>query len=468
MLKLPRRALLGQGQGPQKTNLARTLFAYAAVGGLVFVGGMGACASANNSAGDSAGSSSGGPSGGPNEDAGGDGGFISFGDGGDGAGGKPDGAGGGDDAASGADGSVIDASGQEAAAPLPTSIIFVHASPNLEPLRLCWGPNGAVPGSIPFPSDNQMISGNYPGISVGGAVWLNDPVQIASLSGAVLYGVRAHTAAIDFEDCSRVLTPGYGYYLGEDYWRVGTIDPGQLASGTVVIAISGCRYGDMTANVERCGGSWDAVKGNLHLDVVRVQGAGAAGVLGGAGDGGDDAAGDDAGGDDGAGDSSGGNGGIADAGPPPLLVQVAQLSPALQQLQSAGGADAVVSFGKDSTGAQTPVAQLAREGDLLPSAPVGLPFPAAISDYGLLGFSVDVPGLDAGGAAHLWMSLAEAQQLVSPTQDPAAYFGAAVTYVVAVVGDPSAPHAFVAGDGTDGGAYDGTGLHLLVLPSMRP
>ena len=63
------------------------------------------------------------------------------------------------------------------------------------------------------------------------------------------------------------------------------------------------------------------------------------------------------------------------------------------------------------------------------------------------------------------MSLAQAQQLVSPTQDPSGYYGAGGTYVVAVLGDPNAPHAFApAGDG----GYDGTGLHVLLLPAAAP
>jgi hypothetical protein len=61
------------------------------------------------------------------------------------------------------------------------------------------------------------------------------------------------------------------------------------------------------------------------------------------------------------------------------------------------------------------------------------------------------------------MSLAQAQQLVDPTADPSVFFGQNRTYVVAVLGDPSAPHAF-----TSGGVYDGRGLHLLVVPSAAP
>ena len=84
--------------------------------------------------------------------------------------------------------------------------------------------------------------------------------------------------------------------------------------------------------------------------------------------------------------------------------------------------------------------------------------------YGQLGFAVTVPD-DEGGAGYEWMSLAESQQLVDPTQDPTLFFGHARTYVVAVLGDPDAPHAFA--PGADAG-YDGKGLHVLVVASPAP
>jgi hypothetical protein len=65
------------------------------------------------------------------------------------------------------------------------------------------------------------------------------------------------------------------------------------------------------------------------------------------------------------------------------------------------------------------------------------------------------------------MSLAQAQQLIDPTQDPRDFFGQPRTYLIAVLGDPLAPHAFAPSDG-EGGAYDGTGLHLLVVTTPAP
>jgi hypothetical protein len=84
------------------------------------------------------------------------------------------------------------------------------------------------------------------------------------------------------------------------------------------------------------------------------------------------------------------------------------------------------------------------------------------SAFGTQGFRLDAVAAGDAGGASLWMSLAQAQSLVAPTQDPQAYYGVRVPYVVAVLGDPGAPAAF-----GDGGTYDGRGLHVLVLPSAN-
>ena len=88
--------------------------------------------------------------------------------------------------------------------------------------------------------------------------------------------------------------------------------------------------------------------------------------------------------------------------------------------------------------------------------PFHLPFAGDLASFGTLGFSVDVVGAN-GGIGHVWMSLAQAQQLVDPTQDPTLFFGHPQTYLVAVLGDPQATHF------GSSGTYDGTGLHLLVV-----
>ncbi|MGH7296835.1 MAG: hypothetical protein ACRELB_17990, partial [Polyangiaceae bacterium] len=85
-----------------------------------------------------------------------------------------------------------------------------------------------------------------------------------------------------------------------------------------------------------------------------------------------------------------------------------------------------------------------------------------LADFGRLGFAVGVPGDDGGTHVALWMSLAQSQQLVDPAEDPSVFYGAPRTYLLAVLGDPGA--ASPAATSGDAG-YDGTGLHLLLVPT---
>ena len=141
-----------------------------------------------------------------------------------------------------------------------------------------------------------------------------------------------------------------------------------------------------------------------------------------------------------------------------MAVQTALLSPALEQ--TLAGAAVSVSFGP--TGTAATLTQLQSDGVLAPSSPAILSLGTDLAAFGTLGFGVDGPPGDAAAASHLWMSLAQAQSLVDPAADPRVYFGTGSTYLAAVIGDPNAPAPFQ----TSGPAYDGRGLHVLVLPSL--
>jgi hypothetical protein len=284
---------------------------------------------------------------------------------------------------------------------------------------------------LPFPANNEMPASNYAGIPVGGAAWLPDATGVPSMLGGEVFAIRAKLITVNppATTCDQYLcAPGGGQYClmqNMDYWDVGPLGS-LLAGGANVVAIEGCLGvgDDPLATAARCGATWNAATGNLHLEVVQIPAA----------------APDDAG----------------------LLVQAAQLSPGLQALGGDAGTT-TISFGPQDD-AQAPIAQLAQEGDLLPLTPTTIGLPSGLPTFGQLGFAVDVAGADASAAGHLWMSLAQAQELVSPAESPASYYGAGGTYVVAVLGDPDAPHAFAAN--ADGG-YDGRGLHLLLLPSVQ-
>jgi hypothetical protein len=107
------------------------------------------------------------------------------------------------------------------------------------------------------------------------------------------------------------------------------------------------------------------------------------------------------------------------------------------------------------------IAQLGQEGDLEPASPTLLPLGSGDTIFGELGIAIAIPGVDAGAGGKLWMSLAQAQQIVRPALAPSAYYGMNGTYVVTVLGDPTI------GWNTNG-RYNGTGLHVLVLPTAPP
>jgi hypothetical protein len=306
----------------------------------------------------------------------------------------------------------------------------------LPDVRLCWGTGAGVTTAIPFPGDGVMPGSNYPGVPLGGVASMDD--ASALLGGIVLY-------AIDAENLARIevgqatpytcaeLVCGPGTNLASpclrynfDYWPVGTGSYDLAPGANNVIALGGCLPAalDPEASPALCGATWSATNGNLSAQILELQ-AGTA-TMGG------------------------------------LAVQAAQLSPGLAALTGDGGA-AVVSFGAEGAAdASTVVATLQAEGALAPAATVAVG--TSLSAYGQLGFAVDVPGFD-GGAGHLWMSLADSQQLVDPLQDPAQFFGQARPYLLAVLGDPGSPHAFASG--SDGG-YDGKGLHVLVVAAPVP
>lgn len=314
----------------------------------------------------------------------------------------------------------------------PPTALFVQASPSLPDVRVCWAVGTDVTSDVPFPGSGAMPGSNYPGIPLGGALADDDATDL--LGGPVtLYAIDAENLArIEQEEptpftCNQLIC-GAGpdpavpcLRANEDYWPVQALPAGALTRGaTNVVAMSGCLPSalDPAASVARCGAEWTALAGNLHAEVAHVAPTA-----------------------------------TADAGE--LAFQAVLLSPALAS--ALGDAGAVVSFGGPDGG--TPVATLATEDDVEPPVAAVVSLGAGLAVFGELGFSVDAPGVTGGRE---WMSLAQAQQLVDPTQDPTVFFGQPRTYVVAVLGDPTAPPAF--GDG----GFDGTGLHLLVLATPAP
>jgi hypothetical protein len=322
--------------------------------------------------------------------------------------------------------------GGDAASPVTTAL-FVQASPALPAVRLCWSVNGALPKMVPFPSAGPMPGTNFEGVPLGGVAGLANADSLAGGS-LQLYAIDAKLLAglergqgTSPSTCDELICgpgpnkPGACLWQDHNYWVVG--QPLSIAHGAAnVVAIEGCESGFTGAGAAVCGANW-STSGNLHADQITLSSP-------------PESKGD-------------------------LTFQALQLSPALALLSSDGGSSAALTFGTQNPAeAGPPLAALTLEGDL--SQPITVPLPQALAGYGQLGFSYAVQ-IGDGGLAQ-WMSLAQSQQLVDPTEDPSAFFGEPRAYVVAIVGDPYAPPFGSTGDA----GFDGTGLHILVLPTPVP
>lgn len=345
-------------------------------------------------------------------------------------------------------------SGGDSGGLAPTTALVVQASPSLPDVRLCVAKGGTPSQDVPFPGTGEMPASNYPGIPLGGAAAMGDAAVLTDPS-VTLFALDAQQVALRNEGQSTPWTCNDLLHCGQtqnppspclrydrDYWPVATPSGAVQLGKSNVLALGGCLNAtlDPTADATRCGSTWSPVAGNLHVEVFQLAPA-----------------------------SAGPDGGV-------IAVQAAQLSPGLAAMVAAGGAgDAgidgggeggapagsgvVVSFGARDAGDASVVATLGALGDVEPhGAPYSAAYSGSLPAFGTTGFAIDVAGAGDAGGVHLWMSLAQAQQLVDPTQDPTQFFGHGQTYLLAVLGDPSAPPAF-----GSGGVYDGKGLHLLVV-----
>jgi hypothetical protein len=296
-----------------------------------------------------------------------------------------------------------------------TNVTFVYTAQGFASVRLCWAPGGAWSGNPKAfpPSNTPMPASNYAGIPRGGAALVADadPLTLAAAETFDLYVLDA--ATVEEKETQKNLGPQLCDALACDGPALPCVGKGNYTKVTSVPALNpGFPY-------------LLAITGPPNQLAVQTMQLGTANTFAGV-----------------------------------LQVQAAQLSgtpgPATVSFLPAaaagdGGADA---------GFQT---TLQMPSDVEPAAPVPVAYAQDEASFASQGFSVDALGID-GGAIHLSMSLAQSLSLVAPTQDPSQYFQQRTPFVVAVVGDPSA----APWPGSDAGAYDGTGLHLLVLPTTAP
>jgi hypothetical protein len=282
-------------------------------------------------------------------------------------------------------------------------------------VRLCWAPAGGGFTGNPYafpPTDMPMPASNYAGIPQGGAAMLAVADSLTMTAGPAfdLYVLDAQMVATKENGkktlCAALVCDGNSPCLGKQNVNNVFAIPALTPGSPYLLAITG-------------------TPPQLAVQTVAL--------------GADDT-----------------------INPGALAVQAAQLTGGLTGTTVTFGGGPTADAG---TGGGF-VASLAKLGDVDPPMPASVPYDPSESAFATQGFSVDgtyaAPD-GGGGAVHLEMSLAQSLSLVAPTQDPHPYFGQRTPFVVAVVGDPGAPPW----PGSDAGAYDGTGLHLLVLPTTR-
>jgi hypothetical protein len=331
----------------------------------------------------------------------------------------------------------------EAAAPLVTSALFINAIPSGfsggdSSLRFCWSTGSGFGGQLlgdaggfePFPAGTPMPESNFPGVALGSAVLLPDAAQLSGM--LTLYAIRAIKLEQYHErdfPCDKLICPSSlsGCLDFTDYFQ---LRPVMLQRGAAnLVVVEGCPPQDTLASPSRtagCGASYNAALGNLHAEVVSVVPSKP-----------------------------------AEAG---IEVQVAQLSQGLANVLGDAGA-ATLSFAQlapDAT-ALSAISNIGNEGQVAPSLPVFLPLGGMLASYGGVGIRLDLPAGEAGAPSY-FLTLAQAQELVAPAMDPRVYYGGQGTYVIAIVGDPSAPAPFATGP--EAGTYDGTGLHFVIAQAQ--
>ena len=303
------------------------------------------------------------------------------------------------------------------AGPVPaTTVTFVLAAPGMKSQRLCWAPGGTfdhLANPEPFPARGvPMPASSYPGIPQGSAAMLADADDLTTTTAQTFDLYLLDAQAVDMVErrhatSEKVLCSNLICQNGTDC--IGS------ANYTKVTGVSSVSPGAPFLMV---------IEGDATQPKVTAIPLGSADMF----------------------------------GPTTLRVQAAQLSPSLS--------GAIVSFGlataPGDAGADAAFqATLTALDDVEPSPPAQVTYDTTETQFAAQGFSV-AGSLPDGGTATLFMSLAQSLSLQAPTQDPGTYFTQRSPFVVAVIGDPGAPSP-----GSDAGIYDGTGLHLLVLPTTN-
>ena len=295
-------------------------------------------------------------------------------------------------------------------------IIAVHASPDLEAFRFCFGVGVQNDGSdaAVLPIEPLPKTPLAPG---AGAV-LSDLGDL-SKSAVTPYVVLASKIG-QGQTCDAIV-PGAA---GTDYFALATIKYGQLASATThLLAVTGClpHALDALADTTTCGANYDATNGNLVGDVLLLD--------------------------------------RVVANTQRFGAQIAHVaSPAAGVWSGLYGATTVsAALRAIDGGADEPIADSVALGALAPPNAASLAMPSVDST------SLVVAANNPDGGAPPAESSIPLPLVYEATTGQAtgekAYFAPGVNYTFVFVGDPRVSAT------SDGGVFDGHSLHALAFPN---
>jgi hypothetical protein len=322
--------------------------------------------------------------------------------------------------------------GAEALTPSPftasPTAFFIHATPNLFPVRICLEAAGTMLNDYPYPDDSPLPQTNFPGIAPGGAVNVDAVLAFAAAHELVtLHLVKADHVLVasatpgSTMDCDELVNSSA---LSSDH--VITFDEvnlRELRTHTVhALVLGGCLPDDTLSDLV-CGEDFDPTQGNLS---IRTTGASPA----------------------------------LYAEPTTAYVVPMHLSPSLAAYQNESSLELTFGLlGDTSTSILSPnvpfeVATL----DPSPFTP-----PADLPRFADTGFTLAKVDATSDRTLLLEASLAHVQQVTSPFDTPDAFFTGANGFFLVLLGDVSGSDPWLV-NGTWNPAYDGRGLHALALP----
>jgi hypothetical protein len=310
----------------------------------------------------------------------------------------------------------------------PTAF-FIHAAPNLFPVRICLEAAGTMLNEYPYPDDSPLPETNFPGIAPGGAVNVDALLAFAALHDLVtLHLVKADHILVasatpgSTMDCAELVNSSA---LSSDHViTFDEVDLRELRTHTVrSLVLRGC-LADDTLSEDTCGGDFDPTQGNLS---IRTTGTSPA----------------------------------LYAEPTTAYVVPVHLSPSLFAYQPENSLE--LSFGPlGSAGANVLSADVPFETATLDPSPFTPP--ADLPRFADTGFTLAKVDATSDRTLLLEASLAHVQRVTSPFDTPNAFFTGANGFLLVLLGDASSESAPWLVDGAWNPAYDGRGLHALALP----